>query len=60
MTLLHRETIETSSLVGAVVAVVLQQAHVVNTVAALVGGAVVIATRTISTQFHLNLPKFKK
>ena len=58
--LLHRETIGTSSLVGAVVFVVLHQAHVLNTVAALVGGAVVIATRVISIQFNLNLPKFKK
>ena len=58
--LLHRESIGTSSLVGAVVFVVLHQAHVLNTVAALVGGAVVIATRVISIQFNLNLPKFKK
>ena len=58
--LLQRETIGTSSLVGAVVFVVLHQAHVLNTVAALVGGAVVIATRVISIQFNLNLPKFKK
>ena len=58
--LLHRETIGTSSLVGAVVFVVLHQAHVLNTVAALVGGAVVIATRVISIQFNLNLPKYKK
>jgi uncharacterized membrane protein YeiH len=58
--LLHRETIGTSSLVGAVVFVVLHQAHVLNSVAALIGGAIVIATRIVSIQFNLNLPKFKK
>jgi uncharacterized membrane protein YeiH len=58
--LLHRETIGTSSLVGAVVFVVLHQAHVNNSIAALIGGAIVIATRIVSIQFNLNLPKFKK
>ena len=58
--LLHRETIGTSSLVGAIVFVALYQFHVINTVAALIGGTVVIATRIISIQFNINLPKFSK
>jgi uncharacterized membrane protein YeiH len=58
--LLHRETIGTSALVGAIVFVVLHQFHVINSVAALIGGAVVIATRIVSIQFNINLPKFSR
>ena len=58
--LLHRETIGTSSLVGAIVFVALHQVNVINPVAALIGGTVVIATRIISIQFNINLPKFNK
>ena len=58
--LLHRETIGTSSLVGAIFFVALHQFHVNNSVAALVGGSVVIATRIISIRFNINLPKFSK
>jgi uncharacterized membrane protein YeiH len=58
--LLHRETIGTSSLMGAITFVALHQLSVSDTVAAVVGGAVVMLTRVISIRFDLHLPKFKK
>ena len=58
--LLHRETIGTSSLMGAITFVALHQLSVSDNVAAIVGGAVVILTRVISIQYDLHLPKFKK
>lgn len=58
--LLHRETIGTSSLMGAIAFVALHQLSVSDNLAAIVGGAVVILTRVISIQFDLHLPKFKK
>jgi len=57
--LLHRETIGTSSLVGAITFVWLQQLEVDLTVSAVIGAAVVVITRIISIHFDLNLPKFK-
>ena len=57
--LLHRETIGTSSLVGAITFVWLQQLEVDLTVSAAIGAAVVVITRIISIYFDLNLPKFK-
>lgn len=56
--LLHRETIGTSSLVGAITFVWLQQMEVDLTVSAVIGAAVVVITRIISIYFDLNLPKF--
>jgi uncharacterized membrane protein YeiH len=56
--LLHRETIGTSSLVGAITFVWLQQLEVDLTVSAVIGAAVVVITRIISIHFDLNLPKF--
>ena len=56
--LLHRETIGTSSLVGAITFVWLQQLDVDLTLSAVIGAAVVIITRIISIYFDLNLPKF--
>jgi len=56
--LLHRETIGTSSLVGAITFVWLQQLEVDLTVSAVIGAAVVAITRIISIYFDLNLPKF--
>ena len=56
--LLHRETIGTSSLVGAVTFVWLQQLEVDLTLSAVIGAAVVVITRIISIYFDLNLPKF--
>jgi uncharacterized membrane protein YeiH len=58
--LLHRETIGTSSLVGASAFIALHQVGVVQNLAAVIGGLVVIATRIISIQFDLHLPKFTK
>ena len=57
--LLHRETIGTSSLMGAVVFVALRQSDLELNIAALVGALVVIATRILSIYFDLHLPKFK-
>lgn len=57
--LLHRETIGTSSLVGAITFVWLQQLEVDLTVSAVIGAAVVVITRIISIYFDLHLPKFK-
>ena len=56
--LLHRETIGTSSLVGAITFVWLQQQEVDLTLSAVIGAAVVVITRIISIYFDLNLPKF--
>ena len=56
--LLHRETIGTSSLVGAITFVWLQQLDVDLTVSAVIGAAVVVITRIISIYFDLHLPKF--
>ena len=58
--LLHRETIGTSSLMGAITFVALIQIDLSQNVAALLGGLVVILTRVISIQFDLHLPKFNK
>ena len=57
--LLHRETIGTSSLVGAATFVALHQIDISDNLAAIIGGAVVILTRIVSIQFDLHLPKFK-
>ena len=57
--LLHRETIGTSSMMGAITFVGLHQLDVTQNVAAIAGGVVVILTRVISIQFDLHLPKFK-
>ena len=56
--LLHRETIGTSSLMGAIVFVALRQSDLELNLAALIGAVVVIATRILSIYFDLHLPKF--
>ncbi len=56
--LLHRETIGTSSLMGAIVFVALRQSDLELNIAALIGALVVIITRILSIYFDLNLPKF--
>ena len=56
--LLHRETIGTSSLMGAIVFVALRQSDLELNLAALIGALVVIATRILSIYFDLHLPKF--
>lgn len=58
--LLHRETIGTSSLMGAITFVALNQIDISQNLAAIAGGGVVILTRVISIQFDLHLPKFNK
>lgn len=58
--LLHRETIGTSALMGAITFVVLHQLSVADNLAAIIGGVVVMLTRVISIQFDLHLPKFSR
>jgi uncharacterized membrane protein YeiH len=58
--LLHRETIGTSALMGASTFVLFHAFDASQSVAVIAGGIVVIATRVISIQFDLHLPKFKK
>jgi uncharacterized membrane protein YeiH len=58
--LLHRETIGTSAMMGAITFVALHQLSVSDNLAAIIGGVVVILTRVISIQFDLHLPKFRK
>jgi len=58
--LLHRETIGTSALMGAITFVGLHQLEITESWAAIAGGLVVILTRVISIYFDLHLPKFKK
>ena len=58
--LLHRETIGTAALMGAITFVALNQLDISQNIAATIGGAVVILTRAISIQFNLHLPKFSK
>jgi uncharacterized membrane protein YeiH len=58
--LLHRETIGTSAMMGAITFVALHQLSVTDNLAAITGGVVVILTRVISIQFDLHLPKFRK
>lgn len=57
--LLHRETIGTSALMGAITFVSLIQLDVANNISAVISGAVVVLTRVISIRFDLHLPKFK-
>jgi uncharacterized membrane protein YeiH len=58
--LLHRETIATSSLCGAVAFVALIGFNVDVSIATITGGVVVVLVRMLSIQFDLNLPKFKQ
>ena len=56
--LLHRETIGTSSLGGAIVYVALVNSGIDSILSVIVGGAIVIAIRVASIKFDLHLPKF--
>ena len=58
--LLHRETIGTSSLMGAITFVALHQLDVSQTISAIAGAAIVVITRVASIYFDLHLPKFNK
>ena len=58
--LLHRETIGSSAAMGASTFVLLHALDLSTPIAVMVGGVVVIATRVLSIQFDLHLPKFVK
>jgi len=58
--LLHRETIGTSSLMGAITFVALHQLEVSQTISAIAGASIVVITRIVSIYFDLHLPKFNK
>lgn len=58
--LLHRETIGTSSLFGAIAFVALIELSLQDSIATIIGGVVVVLVRIISIQFDLNLPKFQQ
>ena len=58
--LLHRETIGTSSLMGAITFVALHQLDVSQTISAIAGALIVVITRIVSIYFDLHLPKFNK
>jgi len=55
--LLHRETIGTSSLLGAITCVALYQIDLPGVLRAVVSGLVVVAVRLISVKYRINLPK---
>jgi uncharacterized membrane protein YeiH len=57
---LHRETLATSSLVGAALYVGLEHDNINSNVVALISGASVVLARGISIYFDLHLPKIKK
>ena len=58
--LLHRETIGTSALMGASTFVLFHAVNASEIVAVIAGAIIVVATRVISIQFDLHLPKFQK
>lgn len=58
--LLHRETIGTSSLMGAITFVAFHQLQVSQTISAIAGALIVVITRIVSIYFDLHLPKFNK
>ena len=58
--LLHRETIGTSALLGASTFVILNAFSAPQAVALVAGAIAVVATRVLSIQFDLHLPKFVK
>ena len=55
--LLHRETIGTSSLAGAIVYVVLHEFHINPAIPAILGGVVVVLVRELSIHYSWNLPR---
>ena len=57
---LHRETLATSSLVGAAIYVALAHGSINSNIAAIVAGASVVVARSASIYFDLHLPKIKK
>jgi uncharacterized membrane protein YeiH len=57
--LLHRETIGTSSALGALTYLGLNALSLSNEISAIAAGAVVIAFRALSIKFNINLPRAK-
>ena len=57
--LLHRETIGTSALAGAIVYVALNQIHMNKAIPAIIGGLVVVIVRELSIKFEWNLPRIR-
>ncbi|MFZ9926748.1 MAG: trimeric intracellular cation channel family protein [Candidatus Nanopelagicaceae bacterium] len=57
--LLHRETIGTSSGLGALSYIALESLSIDRSISAVVGGMVVIAVRALSIKFDLHLPRAK-
>lgn len=55
--LLHRETIGTSSLLGAITYLALDALSLPVAVSTITAGVVVVAVRALSIKFNLNLPK---
>ena len=55
--LLHRETIGTSSLAGAIFYVVLNEFHINRAIPAIIGGVVVVLVRELSIHYSWNLPR---
>ena len=55
--LLHRETIGTSSLAGAIIYVVLNEVHINPAIPAILGGVVVVVVRELSIHYSWNLPR---
>lgn len=57
--LLHRETIGTSSVLGALTYLGLDALALSNDISAIAAGVVVIAVRALSIKFNINLPRAK-
>jgi len=57
--LLHRETIGTSSLLGALTFLGLDALSLATVISAVAAGTVVVAVRALSIRFNLNLPRAK-
>ncbi|NCA19262.1 MAG: hypothetical protein EBR76_05825, partial [Actinobacteria bacterium] len=57
--LLHRETIGTSSALGALTYLGLDSLSLSNEISAIAAGVVVIAVRALSIKFSINLPRAK-
>ena len=55
--LLHRETIGTSSLLGAIAYLALDSLSLPAAICTITAGVVVVAVRALSIKFNLNLPK---
>jgi len=55
--LLHRETIGTSSLLGAITYLALDSLSLPAAISTITAGVVVVAVRALSIKFNLNLPK---